>query len=58
MSGYTLDDSSADARPGQTPATEDWRGWGGAPFGCFSPFDKSRATGHRAEDVTAGNGEE
>lgn len=64
-SGCTLVDSSADVRPGQTPATED----GGsdlpplAPWLTFlmsniRPFDESRATGHEAEDMTAGNDEE
>lgn len=59
----TLAESSADARLGQTPAMQDERfrlllplqHWGlTVLMSNISPFDKSRATGHRAEDVTAG----
>lgn len=64
-SGCTLADSSADARPGQTPATED-EGFRLAPISTMLTFlkwnirlfDKGRAMGCGAEDVTARNNKE
>ncbi|CAB1429427.1 unnamed protein product [Pleuronectes platessa] len=64
-SGCTLVDSCADARPGQTSATED-EGFRLTPSALrqtillsnIPPFDKTGATGHSAEDWTGGNDEE
>ncbi len=58
---------TAQLTPGQVkPQPRRTRGSGSPPFSTagtilmsnISPFDKSRATGHRAEDVTAGNDKE